>query len=64
MYAIGGTWYGLREKFGPDTRYFSAVEPLTFFIEGNRLHGNTIRLFPPTDGASSYHQIDASEFPG
>ena len=63
-YALGDTWRGLRERFGPDTRYFKAAEFLSFFIEGNRLHGNTIRLFPPTGGASAYHEIDASEFLG
>jgi hypothetical protein len=63
-YAVGETWLGLRKKFGPDTRYYRAEAPLTFSVDGYRLLGNTVRLYPPIDGASAYHRIDASEFPG
>lgn len=64
MYASGMEWRGLKEKFGPGTNYYKANQTLTFYKEGNHLYGNTVQLFPQSEGDTAYRQIDASEFPG
>lgn len=63
-YAVGKEWYGLAEKFGPNTRYYKAGEQLSFFIDGHYLHGNTIRLFPRPDGDPAFREIGVEEFGG
>lgn len=63
-YASGKDWRGIQEKFGPDTKYYEANRTLTFYQENNRLYGNTIQLFPQSDGNASFHQLNPSDFPG
>ena len=63
-YAAGQNWHGLRERFGPSTKYYTASVTLAFFKDGTRLYGNTIQLLPPSDNDTSSRRIDPSDFPG
>lgn len=49
-WAMGQTWYGLHELFGPDTIYRRATEPLRFERSGNEFAGHTIVLAPAVGG--------------
>lgn len=63
-YAAGREWRGLREKFGPETKYYKASGTLAFYTDGKRSYGNSLRFFPHTGGVFSPDQIEPSEFPG
>ena len=63
-YAAGQDWHGLRERFGPNTTYYTASVTLAFVKDGTRLYGHTIQLLPPSDNDTSSRRIDPSDFPG
>jgi hypothetical protein len=61
-YACGQKWYGTTHLFGPDTTYSKAPNPVSFYVEGNRVHGYSITLYKVPNGNLRTESISASEF--
>lgn len=60
--ASGETWYGLKDRFGPNTAYAKAWEPLHFTKERGGYSGYTIELIPQRGGNMRTDDIEPSEF--
>ena len=61
-YAVGQTWYGPENLFGPDTKYSKADEKFEFKKIGNQVKGYTIELYLQVDGNLETESISHSEF--
>ena len=66
-YAVGKTWYGMDNKFGNNTQYYTSDDTLTFSsVEENgytQYLGYTIELIMQVNGNLSTREISASNFP-
>lgn len=62
-YAVGATWYGEEQLFGPsDTSYHKAEDVLHFRHYLDRVSGYTVQLHRQINGNLETHKIFASEF--
>jgi hypothetical protein len=61
-YAVGDTWYGQEQLFGPDTRYLEAEDTFTFEVVGQRVRGHEVELILQQNGNLRTDQIPQSEF--
>jgi hypothetical protein len=61
-YAVGETWYGEKDLFGPDTIYSQAEKKFDFKITGNQVHGYTVELILQPHGNLSTKRISAKDF--
>lgn len=61
-YAFGGTWYGDKELFGPETKYSKAERPFVFQKEGGQYTGYSLTLSDPAKGNLKATGINADEF--
>lgn len=62
-YCSGTKWYGVKEKFGPNTVYTTSEELLEFTQDSQYVYGHTITLYKVEDGNFDTEAISASEFP-
>jgi hypothetical protein len=61
-YATGQDWYGPQERFGPATRYFEAKSDLSFWVEEDIIHGQTVVLIKQAGGNLQTASILQAEF--
>ena len=62
-YACGETWYGTKNRFGPNTVYYSSDDLLEFYVDENYYNGHTLELWLQTDGNFDRSVISESQFP-
>ena len=63
-YCVGETWYGINDKFGEHTRYYSSEDLLDFYADSQYYQGNSLELWAQTSGNFEDHPITESGFPG
>lgn len=61
-YATGSTWYGNKNRFGPETKYSMALERFDFLIEGNEAKGYSIELIMQQHGNLKTISISPEDF--
>ena len=61
-YACGQKWYGTTHLFGPDTSYSKVPHPVSFYVEGDMVHGCSLTLHKVVNGNLRTETISASEF--
>ncbi|MDA3922588.1 MAG: hypothetical protein PF501_18220 [Salinisphaera sp.] len=61
-YAVGKTWYGYNDFFGPDTGYSKADSIFRFSREGNQVRGYTVTLYSVTNGNLRTSKISPDNF--
>lgn len=66
-YAMGHTWYGIPNRFGPGTAYFRAEQVFTFSktsdgSDGYTINGNVVELILQQNGNLSTAPIGAEDF--
>ena len=64
FYAVGETWYGKDNLFGPDTMYYQCDGDFEFYTDDEYVYGHTIELYLQRNGNLSTEVIDADLFPG
>ena len=62
-YACGSTWYGQRELFGSDTRYYTSDNLLIFYADEEYYNGCTLELWKQSDGNFSTEETIKSHTP-
>lgn len=62
-YATGKNFYGIKELFGEDTRYYESDEFLSFYLSGNYYNGCSITLWETYDGNFETDEISEKNFP-
>ncbi len=62
-YCSGINWYGVKEKFGPNTVYTTSEDILEFTQDSQYVYGHTITLYKVEGGNFDTESISASEFP-
>lgn len=61
-YASGIDWFGYTDLFGPNTAYSKADSTFEFAVDGDRITGHAVTLFPVENGNLSTSQIGAMDF--
>jgi hypothetical protein len=61
-YAVGDTWYGQDDYFGPETRYLEADDIFSFEIVGQQVKGHKIELILQEGGNLSTERISEGKF--
>lgn len=64
FYAVGQTWYGKDDLFGPDTMYYKCDGTFEFYRDEDYVYGHTIELYLKKNGNLATEKVDASSFPG
>lgn len=64
FYAVGQTWYGKTNLFGPDTMYYQCDGDFEFYTDDEYVYGHNIELYLQRNGNLSTEVIDADLFPG
>ena len=62
-YAYGDTWYGAKDRFGPDTVYYTSDDLLEFYTDNSHAYGHTLELWLQKDGNFDADRIYSSSFP-
>lgn len=61
-YAIGDTWYGRENLFGPSTEYMKSEDTFNFEIVGRQVQGHRVELIVQRGGNLRTNPIPESEF--
>ena len=64
FYCSGSDWYGTKYKFGYNTSYCKADERFEFTSDNEYVYGNTLTLYPVSNGNLETKEIKESSFPG
>ena len=62
-YCVGETWYGTKDKFGKNTRFYASEDLLNFYTDSQNYHGCSLELWAQVSGNFDDHPITESGFP-
>lgn len=63
-YGTGPTWYGMKNKFGDEGRYYRCEGEYYFYTKGDTVKGLELTLYNVLGGNMETEEIDSSGFPG
>ncbi|WP_155976070.1 hypothetical protein [Novispirillum itersonii] len=61
-YAVGDSWYGYKNLFGPETMYSEADRDMSFYIKNGSVSGYAVELILRKDGNMKTKNISPNDF--